>query len=127
MGRLIQYCTDKYIRVSNDSSQPHVAVCDPSLPTNFPSHSPLPHLILTSLLPHTSPHTTKFECHTPEVSVVAVSHSRALLQRADSIVVLQDGTVSARGNLDELLAASPEMRHLWRGAAQPRGDNLPAE
>ena len=65
--------------------------------------------------------------HTPEVSVVAVSHSRALLQRADSIVVLQDGTVSARGNLDELLAASPEMRHLWRGAAQPRGDNLPAE
>lgn len=64
--------------------------------------------------------------HNPEASVVAVSHSHALLQRADSIVVLQDGRVSARGGLDELLAGSAEMRHLWRGAER-RSPAPPAE
>ena len=33
----------------------------------------------------------------PEVSVVAVSHSQALLRRADLVVVLENGAVTARG------------------------------
>jgi ATP-binding cassette subfamily B protein len=47
-------------------------------------------------------------------TVLAVSHRRAALQRADQIVVLRDGRVDDIGSLDELLERCEEMRRLWR-------------
>ena len=46
---------------------------------------------------------------------LVVSHRRAVLQRADTILLLQNGTIIATGKLDELLQSNEEMRKLWDG------------
>lgn len=43
-----------------------------------------------------------------------VSHRRAVLQRADHIIVLKDGKVESAGTLEYLLNTSEEMQQLWR-------------
>jgi ATP-binding cassette subfamily B protein len=46
-------------------------------------------------------------------TVLVVSHRRAALERADTVVVLDRGRVVGRGPLTDLLRDSPEMRRLW--------------
>ncbi len=48
-------------------------------------------------------------------TALVVSHRRPALQRADQIVLLEGGRVTAVGSLEHLLAHHPEMGRLWSG------------
>lgn len=62
-----------------------------------------------------------------QYTYLAVSHSKALLQKADQIVVLKDGCVEASGDLKTVLATNEEMRRLWLGGAEKADRPIPDE
>lgn len=50
-----------------------------------------------------------------EKTCLVVSHRPSVLRKADYIIVLKDGMVESGGTLDELLASSEELQHIWTG------------
>jgi ATP-binding cassette subfamily B protein len=53
-----------------------------------------------------------------ESTCLVVSHRRAVLQRADHIIVLKEGKLESEGTLAYLLATNEEMQRLWQGKDQ---------
>jgi ATP-binding cassette, subfamily B, bacterial len=49
---------------------------------------------------------------------LVVSHRRAVLRRADHLIVLKEGRLDDEGMLNELLQRNEELQHLWEGDAQ---------
>jgi ATP-binding cassette, subfamily B, bacterial len=57
--------------------------------------------------------------HSSETTCLVVSHRKPALKRADKIIVLENGCITAVGRLKELLETSAEMRRLWSGELEP--------
>jgi ATP-binding cassette subfamily B protein len=55
---------------------------------------------------------------------LVVSHRKAVLQRADHILVLKHGYLEAEGTLPELMATCEEMQQLWHGAWENREEDI---
>jgi ATP-binding cassette subfamily B protein len=53
---------------------------------------------------------------------LVVSHRKALLQKADHIIVMREGRIEAEGTLEELLRTNDEMRQIWNKGDED-GDN----
>jgi ATP-binding cassette, subfamily B, bacterial len=52
-----------------------------------------------------------------DATYLVTSHRRSVLSRADQIIVLQNGIITGRGTLAELLAQNHEMQRLWQESA----------